>query len=111
MPLGTPLTIIKSTMLAELERLINLTEKLAPKCRKSVLWRRARNKALWKAHWVELGKPWVDDEPEDVNKLFVEYMRSKGREIEDLGFEENEPEYDLDAMLEEVLGRPPRYRK
>ncbi len=43
-------------------------------------------------------------------------MKTKGREIEDSGFdedeiEENEPEYDWEAVLEEALGRPLRYRK
>jgi len=59
--------------------------------------------------------PWEeDDEPENMNKLFIGYMKSKGRkieegEIEDGGSEEDEiEEYEpaTDAMLEKALGLP-----
>lgn len=80
-------------LLTEVERFVNLTEKLAPKCRRSKLWRRARDNVLRQAWWVEMDQPWEDDdEPENVNKLFVEYMRSKGREIEEGEIEDDEIE-------------------
>jgi len=105
-----PLTIMK--FLTEVERFVNLTERLAPRCRRSKLWQRARNNVLREAWWVQMDLPWEeDDEPENMNKLFIGYMKSKGREIEDGGFEddeleEDESEYYSDAMLEEALGMP-----
>ncbi len=71
---------------------------------------------LESAWWAQLEQPWEDDDdPENVNRLFVEYMKSKGREIEEGDIEDDEleadePEYDINAMLEERLGRPPLRR-
>ena len=102
-------------LLAEIEKFVELTEKLAPKCRKSELWCRARNNVLREVWWVQMDLPWEeDDEPENMGKLFVGYMKSKGREIEegeteDVGFEEDkivEHESATDAMLEKALGMP-----
>ena len=58
-----------------------------------------------------MDQPWVDDELEYDSKLFVEYMKSKGREIEEVEIEDDELDghesaYDLDAKLEEALGMP-----
>ncbi len=97
--------------LTEVERFVNLTERLAPRCRQSKLWRRSRDNVLRQVWWAEMDQPWVDDEPEYDSKLFVEYMRSKGREIEEVEIEddeldEHESAYDLDAKLEEALGMP-----
>lgn len=64
---------------------------------------------------MQMDLPWEeDDEPENMNKLFIGYMKSKGRkieegEIEDGGSEEDEiEEYEpaTDAMLEKALGLP-----
>ncbi len=99
-------------LITEVERFVNLTERLAPRCRNSRLWRRSRDNVLRQAWWVQMEQPYEDDEePENIGRLFIEYMAAKGREIEeheieDNELEEDEPEYDLDAKLEKALGMP-----
>ncbi len=57
-----------------------------------------------------MDQPWEDDdEPEYDSKLFVEYMKSKGREIEEGEIEDDEIEEwepASDEMLEKALGMP-----
>ncbi len=47
------------SLLNELAMFIALTEKISPKTRKSLLWRRARDQMLRKAVRSDLGRRWL----------------------------------------------------
>lgn len=82
------------SFLNELAMFIALTEKISPKTRKSLLWRRARDQMLRKAVRIDLGRRWLDED--DINLAYDE--------DEDVTITGE----DLNEILERALGRPPR---
>lgn len=84
-------------VLNDLAQFIRMTEKISPKCRKSLLWRRARDSVLRSAVRSDLLTRWCDEVEID--------------EFQDELSDELDYESELDAIVDRALGRPPRTKK
>lgn len=90
------------SILRDVQRLVSLTEQLAPKVKKSALWRTAAKKALREA--VLLETEWREGDS-------LVPGSTTEPDLEEPPVEPAATGESLDKMLTEILGRPPRTRR
>ena len=89
------------SLLNELAHFIYLTERISPKCKKSLLWKKTRDNMLRKAIKADLltrGEFEEEEVDERLRLMDEEYERSIAGK-------------DPHELLDEALGHPPRFKK